>query len=418
MSHWLTIFTQNIILMFQDLWAHRLRASLSILGIGIGIFCVISVQAMIDSVQSNIRQSFNRLGNDVVFVDRFPWSKESDEQWWVFLKRPLPAFKEYKALEAKLHTADAVAIRVVMFGKEIKYKNNTISNLVIAAPTHQFGRILNIETEKGRYFSPVESHLGNNVVLLGSNVAEKLFPQLDPIGKTVLVLGRKMQVVGVLKKEGKSILGDGFDDVVLMPYNYLRHYANTNDESFMPLIVVKAAEKVSIEQLKDDITSVLRAQRKLRPNEDNNFALNQLSLLTSLVDGIFIMINAAGFLIGIFSLLVGGFGIANIMFVSVKERTGIIGIKKSLGAKRRDILAEFLLESIILSILGGILGLAFVFAAVAFGNYYLTSFELFVSLKNTYFAIFVALFIGVVSGIIPAIMASRMDPVEAIRQNF
>lgn len=414
----INIFISSILLTLQELWSHRLRAFLSILGISIGIFCMVSVKMMVDSVERNVKSSFNRLGDNVVFIDRFPWTQEADQKWWIFLKRPTPSYQDFKKIQEKVQSAKHVAIRGIMMGKDLKYLNNTVSNLPVAVPTHELADILNMEFAEGRFFAPVESSLGSPVIVLGNNVAASLFPNIDPIGKQVRFMGRMVRVVGVLKREGKSILGDGFDDVALVPYNYLRRYTNLDGESFMPLLFVQAKDGVSIDQLKDEITGVLRAERKLRPTQEDNFALNQLSLLTSLLDGIFVVLNVAGGIIGMFALLVGGFGIANIMFVSVKERTGMIGIKKSLGAKRRVILFEFLFEAIVLSIIGGFIGLLLVMGLANVGNRFVDAFEMIVSVQNVYFGIIISVLIGIVAGFIPALQASRMNPVEAIRQNF
>jgi putative ABC transport system permease protein len=379
---------------------------------------MVSVKMMVDSVERNVKSSFNRLGDNVVFIDRFPWTQEADQKWWIFLKRPTPSYQDFKKVQEKVQSAKHVAIRGIMMGKDLKYLNNTVSNLPVAVPTHELADILNMEFANGRFFAPVESSLGSPVIVLGNNVAASLFPNIDPIGKQVRFMGRMVRVVGVLKREGKSILGDGFDDVALVPYNYLRRYTNLDGESFMPLLFVQAKDGVSIDQLKDEITGVLRAERKLRPTQEDNFALNQLSLLTSLLDGIFVVLNVAGGIIGMFALLVGGFGIANIMFVSVKERTGMIGIKKSLGAKRRVILFEFLFEAIVLSIIGGFIGLLLVIGLANVGNRFVDAFEMVVSVQNVYFGIIISVVIGIVAGFIPALQASRMNPVEAIRQNF
>lgn len=198
----------------------------------------------------------------------------------------------------------------------------------------------------------------------------------------------------------------------------MRRYVDTNSEQMMPLIALKAAEGISIEQLKDEVRGVMRAERKLKPKEEDNFALNQMSLLTSVIDNVFAVINIAGFIIGIFAILVGGFGIANIMFVSVKERTGIIGIKKSLGAKNYFILIEFLIEAVFLCLLGGFLGLLLVWLLSVFGNNFIESFKLVVSTNNLKTGILLSLIVGVLSGFIPALSAARMNPVEAIRQRF
>ncbi|MGB1206151.1 MAG: ABC transporter permease [Chitinophagales bacterium] len=415
----LKILQAGFILALQELWNNKLRTFLSILGITIGIFCVISVQMMVESVERNVRSSFERLGNDVLYIDRFPWDEDPSVNWWKYIKRPYPNYREFLAVKEKVTQADAVSIRIIVSGKDLKYQNNVAEDLRLIAGSHDLGAIFNLELADGRYFSPTESHLGNKVILLGSTLAEQLFPTIsDPTGKEVRLMGHKLTIIGILKKEGKSLLGDGFDNVAMIPYNFMRRYVDVNSRSMRPFIGIKSAEGVPLAALKDEITGVLRAERKLKPKEDNNFAINELSLLSSILDSVFSVINVAGWLIGIFAILVGGFGIANIMFVSVKERTGIIGIKKSLGAKNHFILFEFLIEAICLCLLGGLLGLALVYGLGVLANSFIESFQLMLSTKNVIYGLSISLVIGVIAGYIPAIVASRMNPVEAIRQNF
>lgn len=413
------IISEAVFQALQELWNNRLRTFLSVLGITIGIFCVIAVQMMVESVQRNVKQSFQRLGDDVVYVDRFPWSEDPSANWWKYIRRPFPKLNEFKAIQEKVPSAAAVTLRIIVRGQDLKYHSNSIENVPMAAGTHDFGSIFNLEFEEGRFFNQIESQVGSNVIILGNTLATQLFPSVSAaIGREVRMSGKKLRVVGVLKREGKSLLGDGFDEIAFLPYNYMRRYVDTNSENMMPLVAVKAAEGVSIEQLKDDITGVLRAERKLKPKEEDNFALNQMSLLTAVIDNVFAVINFAGFIIGIFAILVGGFGIANIMFVSVKERTGIIGIKKSLGAKNYFILIEFLVEAIFLCILGGFLGLVLVWLLSLLGNNFIESFKLAVSVKNIQTGIMLSVIVGILAGFIPALSAARMNPVEAIRQRF
>ncbi|MEZ4884534.1 MAG: ABC transporter permease [Chitinophagales bacterium] len=413
------IFIEGIRLALQELWASKMRSFLSTLGITIGIFCVVSVLMVVDSVERNVKGSFEKLGDDIVYIMREPWDENPAENWWKYIRRPFPNYNEFKAIQEKVIGAEATAIRIVIQGKDIKYKNNTLENVVMVAGSHEFGDIFNMEFERGRYFSMLESQLGNNKVIVGHTIAQELFPNIDdPTGKEVKIMGRKLSIVGVLKEEGKSLLGDGMDEVAILPYNYMRRYIDINSKRVTPAICVKAKEGVPTLQLKEEIRGVLRAKRRLKPKEDDDFAMNQMSILLGFIDNIFNYINGAGWLIGIFSILVGGFGIANIMFVSVKERTGIIGIKKSLGAKNHYILFEFLVEAICLCLVGGLAGLLLVYGLAAIGNAVTDSFELVVSSQNIGIALGLSLGIGVVSGLIPAIKASLMNPVEAIRQNF
>lgn len=411
------ILIEGVRLAIQELWANGLRTFLSILGITIGIFCVIAVLTMVDSVEKNVRQSLERLGNDVIYINRFPWNEEPGDTWWKYRKRPNPSFQDFKAIQERVGSADLTAMRIFLAGRRLKYSNNTIDNSVVIGGTNDFGYIYNFDFESGRYFSLSEANLGHNVMILGHTIAQELFPMIDPVGKFVKYMGRKVRVIGVLKKEGESILGDGFDQVAILPFNYLRRYVDVNSRFVSPMIVVKAKKDVSNEQLEEEIAGTLRATRKLKPIEENNFALNKISFLSNILDSIFGVINIAGWLIGIFAILVGGFGIANIMFVSVKERTNIIGIKKSLGAKNHFILFEFLIESICLCFLGGLLGLALVSLLTWVGTYFIESFELVLSYNNVLVGMFMSVIIGCIAGFIPALSAARLNPVEAIRHN-
>ncbi len=413
------IFTEGIRLALHELWANKMRSILSTLGITIGIFCVVSVLMVVDSVERSVKSSFEKLGDDIVYIMREPWDENPTENWWKYIRRPFPNYSEFKAIQERVDAAEASAIRIVIQGKDIKYKNNTLENVAMAAGSHQFGDIFKMDFKRGRYFSPLESQLGSNKVIVGHTVAKELFPNLDdPTGKEVKIMGRKLSIIGVLQEEGKSLLGDGMDEIVILPYNYMRKYIDINSKRVIPAICVKAKEGVPVEMLKEEIRGVLRAKRRLKPKEEDNFAMNQMSILLGFIDNIFGYINGAGWLIGIFSILVGGFGIANIMFVSVQERTGMIGIKKSLGAKNHYILFEFLVEAICLCLLGGLTGLLLVYGLAAMANAIADSMDFVVSSQNISIAFGLSIGIGVISGLIPAIKASLMNPVEAIRQNF
>lgn len=413
------ILQEGFLLALQELWANKLRSFLSVLGISIGIFCVISVLMMVESLQRNVKSAFSALGDDVVFIDRFPWDGGGGIKWWELIQRPHPNFRDFKAVQ-EVSTASSSTIRIIVMNKDLKNRNNSVEGIAIAGASHEFSDVFDLKVELGRYFTSQESSLGSNAIVLGATLAENLFPYTDdPTGREIKAMGRKMLVVGVLEKEGESLLGDGTDQIAFVPYNYLRRYIDVNSRRVIPLIAVKAQENVSLEQLKEDLTGALRASRKLKPKEGDNFALNQVSLLNNAIDQVFGLLSSAGWLIGGFSMLVGGFGIANIMFVSVKERTNIIGIKKSLGAKNHFILFEFLIESICLCLLGGIIGLAIIGLGVLIGNFliaqYAINFELVLSIDKIMTGLLAAMLIGVIAGFVPAFNASRLSPVEAIR---
>ena len=254
---------------------------------------------------------------------------------------------------------------------------------------------------------------GKNHVLIGYDIAFALFGSLDVIGERIKLGGRKVLVIGVFAKEGEDITGNSLDTGVLIPINFGRNIMNIRKAD--PLIMAKAKEAVSKEELKDELRGVMRSIRKLKPKMSDNFALNEISVITTALDSIFSVIGMAGWVIGGFSILVGGFGIANIMFVSVKERTKLIGIQKALGAKNNFILMQFLLESVILCLIGGILGLLLVFMLATVATS-ISDFSIQLSMENIILGLSVSIIIGIFSGIVPALSAARLDPVEAIRR--
>lgn len=413
----LKIFTESVNQALQQLFSNKLRSFLSLLGVTIGIFCIIGVQAAVDSLEDNIRGSFDKLGDDVVYVTKFSWAEDPGQNYWKWMRHPNPSYKDYKALVKNLRYADLVSYHVVLGLKTIKYRSNSVENAAVVGATYEYDEMLNFEYEKGRYFSQSEYNYGSNKCVLGYTIADELFGSIEPIGKKVKVLGRTLEVIGVLKGTGDDLVSVmNFDEVILVSYELAKNMANlkSNNAFGNALLSVKAAEGVGLDQIKDDITGSLRAHRRLKPLEDNNFAMNNLSLLTGILDSIFDVISLVGFVIGIFAILIGVFSVANIMFVSVKERTNIIGIKKALGAKRYMILLEFLVESVLLCILGGAIGLLLVQIIIKVLSNVL-EFEMYLSLDNILVGVIWSLGIGILSGVIPAYQAASMDPVEAIR---
>ena len=254
--------------------------------------------------------------------------------------------------------------------------------------------------------------MGRPVCVIGADIADGLFAGASPLGRTVKIKGRKAEVIGLMEREGESLLGDNVDDVLIVPLNFGRQLVDVNNTQ--NTLFIKAKEGVTNLELKDEITGVLRSIHRLRPGEEKDFALNEMSIVANILDGIFGFFTTVALVIGMFSILVGGFGIANIMFVSVKERTSIIGIQKALGAKQAFILLQFLVESILLSFIGGIIALIVIYLLTLILSKAI-GFDVFLSMKNVLIGIGITLVIGILAGIIPAFSASRLDPVEAIR---
>jgi putative ABC transport system permease protein len=385
--------------------------------ISIGIICIISVLSAVDSLKDNVSASFEKLGNDVLYIDKMPWNEDPSQNWWKYQQRPQPSYEDLEVIKKKSKLSDMASFSVFMPSRTIKFGASSIEGAFMAGVTDDYADIFNFDFEKGRFFTPFESANGTNRVILGAVVAEKLFGTIDPIGKEINIKGLDFQVIGVLRKEGTTLINIfQFDEAVVISFNTAKKLINVKSRnSWGTSLNVKAMAGVNLDDLKDEIKVFLRSARKIKPRENENFAVNQLSMFTNLLEPIFSTMNVVGIFIGGFSILVGMFSVANIMFVSVKERTSIIGIKKALGARPSVILLEFLIESVVLCLVGALIGLLIVYgllklATVAF------SYQIYLSGGNILIALILSLVIGILSGLIPAWQAARLDPVEAMRK--
>ena len=401
----------------HQLSSNKLRSFLSLLGITIGIFCVISVMSAVDSLEDNIRGSFEKLGNDVLYISKMPWAENPDQNYWKYIQRPNPDHDDMMAIKERVPQAKLASLSVFLGRKTIKHRSSSLQGAFMIAATYDYGNIFNINYQNGRWFTPYEYDHGIDKVIMGYEIKENLFGPVEAVGRDVKINGIRYQVVGVIEKSGKALINPiDFDRALILSYPAARKVANVKSSHiFGTSLTVKAIEGADIDELRDQVTGVLRAERRLKPREKNDFAINELSILSRILDRFFGVVNLAGLAIGVFAILVGMFSVANIMFVSVKERTNIIGIKKAIGAKRYFILTEFLIESIILCLIGGIAGLIMVFVVLTVLESTI-EFELFLSPKNVVNGVVLSVIIGILSGLIPALRASKMDPVEAIRQ--
>lgn len=401
---------------FGSLVGNKLRTFLSLLGITIGIFCIIAVKSAVDSLQDNIVSGFNELGSDVIYLDKMPWNEDPGENYWKYAKRPDPSWDDYKALKRKSKLADNVSFTIFTGGRTIKYLSSSISNAFIMGSTYEYASIQKLKLQEGRYFSTSEYESGANKVILGYKLYNELFNSLDGVGREVKLFGQNFQVIGYLESEGDNVFNFlNFDEVIWIGYNTAKKYVNVKDESSVGrMLNIKAASGSDMAELKGETAGIIRANRRLKPLEKDNFALNELSMLSQVLDSVFKVLNLAGFIIGLFALVVGMFSVANIMFVSVKERTSIIGIKKALGAKRYVILLEFLIEAVILCIIGGLIGLGLVFITLKLISMAIP-FAMTLSFNNMAIGVAASVVVGIIAGILPAIKASGMNPVEAIR---
>ncbi len=413
----LRLFKEGFIFAYTSIIVNKLRTFLSLFGITIGIFSIISVFTVLDWMANSIRESISTLGDNVIYVQKVPWSFDSNMDWNAIMRRPPITSDDYDAIVTRSTKASAVCFSAFQ-GVSLKYKKNLASNVTIWAATNEFEHVRTFDIQNGRYFTAEESASGKNVAIVGASIAEKLFEKTDPVGKQIIIQGKKATVIGVFKKEGTGGISDnGMDDLTLITLNYGKNFINLRNKNIESNVMLKTRNGVSVQELSDEITMILRASRRLQPEELNDFSVNQASMLSQGFEAVFAGIKIGGWVIGGFAILVGGFGIANIMFVSVRERTNIIGIQKALGAKKFFILQQFLVESVLLSIIGGLLGVFMIFIATLFINY-LFDLNMHLTIANMFLAVFISGIIGVVAGYAPANAAAKMDPVTAIGFSF
>ncbi|MAZ93563.1 MAG: ABC transporter [Lentimicrobiaceae bacterium] len=410
----LKLISESILFASNALAINKIRSILSLLGITIGIFSIISVFTVFDSLENAIKSEINSLGSNVIFIQKWPWAVGSEYPWWKYYQRPEPKLKEMGEIMKRSNTVDASAFMVTV-NRDVYYGADKVENVPVVSVSQDYTKVMPFDLQEGRYFTPAESYSGRNIAIIGADIAEGLFKGRDAIGKQIKVFGRKTDVIGVTKKQGEDVFGNSKDNWIIIPAKYgqkLLDFRRTGTT-----IIVKARPDVSNDQMIDELAGIMRSIRKLPPSADDSFALNETDIINKGFDQLFAVIATVGWIIGGFSLLVGGFGVANIMFVSVKERTNQIGIQKALGAKNYFILLQFLFEAVFLAIIGGILGLLIVYA-LTFMIGSIFNFELILTLGNITLGILVSAMIGFVSGFIPAWSASRLDPVEAMRSSF
>lgn len=394
---------------------NKLRTLLSLLGVTIGIFSIIAVLAAVDSMDRKIKNDLSGLDKNTVYLMKFSFGPTDIPQWKIG-QFPNVKYDEFLYLKKNMNHMENIAYMYFTKRENIKYEKETASGIEVVPCTDESEQIEALKIAEGRFFSEAESNAGSAVIIIGYDVAQTLFGSLNAIGKEVRLYGQRFQVIGVLEKQGETVFGSN-DTRAYFPCNFVRRLYGDNTDFLTPVITLKPEKGVDMDEFKGELAQKIRNYRGMKISEPNNFFINVLSGFTDAVDNIVGQMNGIGWAISGFSLLVGGFGIANIMFVSVKERTNLIGIQKALGAKNRFILFQFLFEAIILSVIGGIVGMLLVWIIAMILTKAL-DFEFVLGFSNIILGTSLAAFIGLVSGIIPAISASKLDPVEAIRSGM
>jgi len=412
---------ESVAFAFSQLRGDKFRTFLSLLGVSIGIFSIVAVFTAVDALEDNVRRGFEAFGSDMVIIDKWPMMPENQDgaidmsgeyKWWEYMKRPSPDYRDYIFLKENSRTADAVAM-LLAYERPVKAGRSSISKCMVKGVTSDWEKISRVNLLSGRYFNESEINNGSAVCVLGYKIGEELFDGASPLGRRIRVGGRDLTVIGLLEKEGESMvnIGGGSDAGILVPLKMCKYIVNMRRAGAS--ILVKPKAEVQTQEFEDELLVLMRAGRRIAPAQKNNFSINRMTMLLQMVDSIFSMLSTVGWIIAGFSLLIGGFGIANIMFVSVKERTNIIGIQKALGAKRYMILSQFLVEALFLALAGGVVGIVLL-AAIILAIPPTGMFVMQLSFDNIMSGLAIASVIGIISGMAPAYAAANLDPVVAI----
>jgi len=410
---YLRLLKESFFFAMNALTNNKLRTFLSLLGVTIGIFSIIAVLAAVDSLEHKIKADMSTVDKNTMYLKRFSFAPV-DIPRWKMDNFPNVTFDEYQYLKDNVVTAQYMAFQLFTKSETMRYDDKSATGLNVVPVSYEFLDIQALKLIAGRFYNESESNSGTDVVVLGYDVAQTLFGDANALEKKVKMYGKRFTVIGVLEKQGASSFGPSNDTSVFLPVNAVRKMYGDNNDFMTPIILIKPQPGADPEEAKAEITQKLRNYRGIKAGQDTNFMIDILSGFTDLIDQIIGMLKVVGWIIAGFSILVGGFGIANIMFVSVKERTSIIGIQKSLGAKSRFILMQFLFEAVILSLFGGAIGILMVWGIAALATK-LLDFEFILGFGNIMLGTSLSIVIGLISGILPAISASRLDPVEAIR---
>ncbi|MDU0370719.1 ABC transporter permease [Hymenobacter endophyticus] len=404
---------------WQALKSNLLRTILSLLGVTVGIFAIIAVFTVVDSLEKNIRDSMSFVGDKVIYVQKWPWAFGGDYPWWKYFNRPVPTVREFREIQRTLNpeSHNGIAIFAATGGNILKSGSNSVSDCAIQGISFDYRRVSDVPVVEGRYFTQQEMNAARNVAVVGYSIAQGLYPNGSALGQEFKAKGQRFTIIGVMQKEGKKLLDTPSNDtncyIPFAAFTKIFQMSSNGMGGAQATIVVKGRDDdPGLLNLEAEIQGSMRVIRGLKPRQEDSFALNRPELLANAITQLFSVIGIAGWVIGGFAMLVGGFGIANIMFVSVKERTNIIGIQKSLGAKNYFVLFQFLFEAVFLCLLGGGAGILLVFLITLLPQ---DALPLFLSVGNISLGLTVSVVIGVLAGIIPAVLASNLDPVIAIR---
>jgi len=401
--------------------ANRQRAFLTMLGVATGIFAITGILTMLGSLESSLSKNLASLGNTTLFVHHWPWA-EGGNEWYKFYNRPRVSYRDFQKLKSGLDRVEGVSFGASLRQQVVRVDGQSAAGIEVVGVTQDHRQVVNMTFEQGRFFTEIESHLGSAVCIVGASIADALFLGRPAVGQSIRVGGKRLKVIGIQTRQGAPLFPGmpNEDEKVYVPYRFMAGMANLSSRSLEKVITLKAKTYDDLPYVENSVEGIMRAARGLRADADNNFAINKQEALMDRFDSFFGYLETGGWVISIFSILIGGFSIGNIMYISVRERTGEIGVQKALGATRPFILFQFVMEAVLICVLGGLLGLMVTFGVGGLVQLLLNALEVPLTVaftsENVMLGLGLSVIIGLVSGVFPSIIAARMDPVEAIRQ--
>jgi putative ABC transport system permease protein len=399
-----------------SLLAQKLRTGLSLVGVVLGIFSIVFVLSLIDSLKSNIENDMAQIGKDVVFVKKINFIElRSEADYMRQRSRPALTIGESKKLVELSNEIEAASFLAVTENESIKGNKTQLNNTLIMGITQAFTETSVVNIEAGRYFTELEQLHALPVTIISKEISDALFPIRGAINQNIYIKGVPHKVIGLLKEAGESMFNPNGGSMVYIPAKAFGKIYKLNAEQHDATFIVKPKPNIALEALQEEIAIKMRAIRRLKPYQENNFSSFSSAMIEEMMGEIFGIMNSVGAIIGIFALLVGAFGISNILSVSVKERTAEIGIQKALGARNIYILTQFLFEAVFLCVVGGLISLLIIYTIFELVNNQMDlSLRLILSERNILLGVVLSVVVGVLSGIFPAFKAARMHPVKAI----